>query len=251
MNKKISIIALIPARFGSKRIKGKNIKLLNGHPLIAYTIASAIQSGVFEKIILSTNSKKYKHIAEHYGATVYLRPQKYAGDNSPDIKWVNHILKKLKDKGEKFDYFSILRPTSPFRKPQTIKRALNQFLKSKNADSIRAVDICAQHPGKMWVLRGKMMEPVLVGNNNGVPWHSCQFSSLPKIYVQNASLEISNVDNVFEKKSISGNRIMPFITEGYEGFDLNKPYDWEYATYLINQKMAQLPLIQTPTSETK
>ena len=143
MNKKISIVALIPARFGSKRIKGKNIKLLNGHPLIAYTISAAIQSGVFKKIILSTNSVKYKNIAEQYGATVYLRPQKYAGDNSPDIEWVSHILKKLKDKGEKFNYFSILRPTSPFRKPQTIKRALNQFLKSKNADSIRAV-------GNLW-----------------------------------------------------------------------------------------------------
>ena len=71
------------------------------------------------------------------------------------------------------------------------------------------------------------------------------------IYVQNASLEISKVSNVIDDNSISGDKIMPFITEGYEGFDLNQPYDWEYATYLINQQMAKLPVIHTATSETE
>ena len=96
-------------------------------------------------------------------------------------------------------------------------------MKENNLDSIRAVELCSQHPAKMWIIKGSLIEPVLVGNNCGVPWHSCQFSSLPEVFVQNASLEISKVSNILDKNSISGDKIMPFITEGYEGFDLNQP----------------------------
>ncbi len=250
MNKNLSSVALIPARCGSKRIKDKNIKLLNEHPLIAYTISAAINSGIFEDIIVSTDSVVYKEIAEYYGASILsLRPKEYSGDNSPDIDWIRYTLNELETKGKKYDLFSILRPSSPFRRSETIKRALNAFLEFEGADSIRAVEMCSQHPAKMWYVKEKNMTPVLVGDNNGVPWHSCQFISLPEIYVQNASLEIAKTSVIFEKDSISGDIIIPFITEGYEGFDINHPYDWEYATYLINQKMAQLPLVQNPTSE--
>ena len=81
--------------------------------------------------------------------------------------------------------------------------------------------------------KDKIITPVLVGDNNGVPRHSCQFASLPKIYIQNASLEIAKTSVIFEKNSIAGDTIMPFITEGYEGFDLNHHYDWVYVKYLI------------------
>ena len=251
MLKNPSIVALIPARSGSKRIKDKNIKRLNGHPLIAYTISAAKQSGVFNEVIVSTDSTHYAEIAKHYGANVNKRPLKYSGDKSSDIEWVTYTLNKLEEKKQKFDLFSILRPTSPFRMPVTIKRALKQFQESNIIDSIRAVEVCSQHPAKMWTINNGFIEPVLVGKNNGVPWHSCQFSTLPMIYVQNASLEISKVSNIIDGNSISGDKIMPFITEGYEGFDLNQPYDWEYATYLINQQMAQLPVIHTATLETE
>ncbi len=240
-----STVALIPARSGSKRIKDKNIKKLNGHPLIAYTISATFQTGVFDNVVVSTDSAQYANIAKYYGADVYMRPLKYAGDNSPDIEWVIHTLDSLRENGEIYDLFSILRPTSPFRMPETIKKALNIFLKEKDPDSIRAVEVCSQHPAKMWYVKKKMMTPVLVGDNNGVPWHSCQFSSLPDIYVQNASLEIAKTSNVLNKNSISGDKIMPFFTKGYEGFDLNQPFDWEYATYLVENNLAQLPQIHT------
>ena len=247
MRKNPSIVALIPSRSGSKRIKDKNIKILRGHPLVAYTISAAVKSGVFDDVIVSTDSSQYADIAKYYGAHINMRPSEYAGDRSPDIDWVNYTLNGLAEKGQKFELFSILRPTSPFRMPESIKKALNKFLKESNSDSIRAVEVCSQHPAKMWIITGRLIEPVLVGNNCGVPWHSCQFSSLPEILVQNASLEISKVSNILDNNSISGYKIMPFITEGYEGFDLNQPYDWEYATYLINQKMVQLPVMQTAT----
>jgi N-acylneuraminate cytidylyltransferase len=239
------IVALIPARSGSKRIANKNIKLLNGHPLIGYAISTAIQSDVFDNVVVSTDSLEYGAIAEQYGAQVCVRPEKYSGDNSPDIEWVTHALSDLYANEKKYDLFSILRPTNPFRMPETIKRALSLFQKEKSADSIRAVEICTQHPAKMWRVKDDFMAPILVGNNNGVPWHSCQFSSLPKIYVQNASLEIAWTSVALGKRSIAGDKIMPFITEGYEGFDINQPYDWEYASYLIENKLAQLPPINT------
>ena len=238
-----SIVALIPARSGSKRIKDKNIKKLNGHPLIAYTISATFQTGVFDNVVVSTDSAQYANIAKYYGADVYMRPLKYAGDNSPDIEWVIHTLDSLRENGEIYDLFSILRPTSPFRRPESIKKALNQFLKENNSDSIRAVEVCLQHPAKMWYVLNNAMEPVIKGKNNGVPWHSCQYSSLPTIYVQNASIEISKVSNVYEKKSISGDKIMPFYTKEYEGFDLNQPFDWEFANYLLKNNLVQLPPI--------
>jgi len=246
---KFRALALIPARSGSKRIRNKNIKLLNGQPLIAYSISSAIQSKIFDDIIVSTDSKEYKKIAEYYGANVYLRPKQISADNSPDIEWVEHVLNNNEIKEKKYDYFSILRPSSPFRMPATIKRAIKRFLKSTNVDSLRAVEVCSQHPAKMWVAKNNIIEPVMVGKNNNVPWHSCQFSSLPKIFVQNASLEISKTSNVIDKHSISGDKIMPFFTEGLEGFDINQPYDWEYANYLIENNLVNLPKINTANAK--
>ena len=111
-------VAFIPARSGSKRIKDKNIQLLNGHPLIAYTIQAAIDSDVFDSVICATDSLLYAEVAEHYGADVpILRPLGVSGDLSPDIDWVVWLLKELNSMGRNYDVFSILRPTSPFRLP--------------------------------------------------------------------------------------------------------------------------------------
>ena len=108
-------IALIPARSGSKRLKNKNILNLGNRPLLYYSIKSAQESNLFNKIIVVTDSKKYAEIAKKYGAEVpTLRPAYTAKDNSPDLHWIKWILNKIKVKDEK-DVFFILRPTSPFR----------------------------------------------------------------------------------------------------------------------------------------
>src|SRR5687768_6175754 len=117
-----SVVALIPARAGSKRLANKNIRLLAGHPVIAYTIAAARESGIFDAIIVSTDSAEYAEIARHYGAEVpFLRPAPMAGDLSPDIEWIEHALGELREHGREFDCFSLLRPTSPFRRSETIQ----------------------------------------------------------------------------------------------------------------------------------
>lgn len=239
-----TIIALIPARSGSKRVPDKNIRVLGEHPLLAYTIAAAQASGIFQKIIVSTDSPHYAEIAQYYGAHApYLRPAEYAGDLSPDIEWVEFTLARLKAAGEPCDCFSILRPTSPFRQSSTIQRAWSEFLNETGVDSLRAVEKCKQHPGKMWVIRGKRMMPLLPLSPEAQPWHSSQYQSLPEVYVQNACLEIAWTRVVFETRTIAGQVLMPFLTQGYEGFDVNQPYDWQLAESLIKSGEARLPEI--------
>lgn len=247
-----SAVALIPARHGSKRVPGKNIRALAGHPMIAYTIAPAIESGVFSSVIVSTDSEEIAAIARHYGAEVpFLRPAAFGGDTSPDIEWLEHLLTESRAGGRSWDAFSILRPTSPFRSADMIRRAFARFASQAGADSLRAVEKCTQHPGKMWVIRGDRMLPLLPfglaspkpgeGGPAEQPWHSTPYQALPPVYVQNASLEIAWTRVVFERRTIAGDTIVPFVTEGHEGFDINDPYDWMVAERLIADGTAQLP----------
>ncbi len=247
MEKTPSIVALIPARAGSKRVPDKNIRTLGGHPLLAYSIAAAMESGVFAAVIVSTDSEDYLDVAKHYGAeSPYLRPAEIAGDLSPDIEWVDYTLKHLRADGRAFDCFSILRPTSPFRGAATIARAWHEFLSEDGVDSLRAVEKCKQHPGKMWVVRGNRMVPLLPLSPAEQPWHSSQYQSLPEVYVQNASLEIAWSRVVLEGRTIAGNVQMPFFAEGHEGFDVNHPADWRLAEEIVQSGQAALPVVQQP-----
>ncbi len=248
MNVEPSIVALIPARAGSKRVTGKNVRNLSGHPLMAYTISAALQSGIFSAVVVSTDSEQYAHIARHYGAEVpFLRPADMAGDVSPDIEWVTFTLNRLREMSRPYDCFSILRPTSPFRLPETIRRAWQAFRAAEGVDSLRAVEKCAQHPGKMWVVQGERMTPLLPFSTQGAPWHSTPYQALPLIYAQNASLEIAWCRVVFDAQSIAGTVVMPFFTQGYEGQDVNTAYDWAYCEELVRKGQALLPRVTQPS----
>jgi CMP-N,N'-diacetyllegionaminic acid synthase len=244
-------VAFIPARAGSERVKHKNIQDLGGHPVLAYSIAAARQSGCFDAVIVSTDSEKYAAIARHYGAEVpFLRPAEIASSTSPDIEWVQYTLRRLaEDFGRPYDIFSILRPTSPFRQAATIQRAMTAFLAEPPgaADSLRAVEKVKQHPGKMWVIRGKRLLPLLPFTvASGVPWHSSQMKALPEVFVQNASLEIAWTRIALENGTIAGDTILPFLTEGAEGEDLNDPQDWFQLNHLIAHGEATLPHVPEP-----
>lgn len=242
-----TIIGLIPARAGSKRLPNKNIRPLGGHPLIAYTIAAALESGVFQAVLVSTDSERIAEVARYYGAEVpFPRPPEYAGDTSPDIEWVEYTLRRLAEQGRTYDCFSILRPTSPFRKAETIRRAWSEFLSHEGIDSLRAVEKCRQHPGKMWVVRGRRMLPLLPFGPAEQPWHSSQYPSLPEIYVQNASLEIAWTRVVFDGRTIAGHVLAPFFTRGDEGLDVNDAADWFYAEHLLAAGEAKLPPVPLP-----
>lgn len=223
---------------------GKNIRLLAGHPLIAYTISATKMSGVFRRIVVSTDSETYRSIALHYGAEVpFLRPVSIATAKSPDIEWITHAFDQLK---ETCDAFGILRPTSPFRQAETIKRAAAQFLTKPYLDSLRAVELCRQHPGKMWIIKDETMRPLLDQSQLAVPWHSSQFQTLPKIYVQNSSLEFA-WSRVLTDNSISGKAIAPFLTNYPEGLTLDYEEDWYLAERLIETGKAKLPTITKKT----
>ena len=237
-------VALIPARSGSKRVVDKNIRPLDGHPLIAYSIQSALDSGIFASVMVLTDSERYAAIARHYGADIpFLRPEEISGDKSPDIEWVEFTLQALEQRGQSFECFSILRPTSPFRTGATIRRAWSQFLGAAGADSLRALEKCKQHPGKMWVLRGGWALPLLPLAPAEQPWHSSQYAALPEVYVQNASLEIAWTRVVTDGRTIAGNAIVPFLTEGDEGLDVNDEIDWRLAEEVLAAGTARLPTV--------
>jgi N-acylneuraminate cytidylyltransferase len=227
-----SAVALVPARGGSERVPGKNIRELAGHPLIAYSIAAAHESGIFADVVVSTDSEEIAAVAERYGATVPgLRPPQLATSTSSDIDWVLHAMRERDE-----DAFSILRPTSPFRGAATIRRAWERLQAAGDrADSIRAVELAKQHPGKMWLLdEGELMRPLLPQPEGETPLHSRQYAALPPVYVQNSSLEIAWSRVLSEAlPTISGARILPFVSEGPDGLTIDYAEDIARAEALV------------------
>jgi CMP-N,N'-diacetyllegionaminic acid synthase len=221
-----SIVALIPARGGSKRLPRKNIKCLGGHPLIAYTIEVARQSKIFDGIYVSTDDLETEAIAQYYGATVIRRPKDLARDDSPDIEWIRHALANI----PKSDYFMILRPTNPFREIEMLTMAWDEY---EDGLWMKAVQPVSEHPGKMWIVpdEGKYMY-----NYDIVDSHSLPSQSLSKnVYIQNGSLEIrpSNCPEPEFFKQL-------FITDDIGGYDINTEKDWIYALHLVTTGKVKL-----------
>ncbi len=226
-------VALVPARAGSVRVPGKNVAPLGGHPLLAYSIAAAQESGRFAAIVCSTDSPRIGEVAERYGAEVVLRSPAIAGATSPDIEWVRHALD-----GRDFEVFSILRPTSPFRRGATINRAWERF--GAHCDSVRAMRRVREHPGKMWVADGELMRPLLPQPEGEIPTHSRQTAALPEVWVQDSSLEIAWT-RIVAGGEIAGRRVAPFVPEGLEGFSIDYPDDLERAEALVAADPSLLP----------
>jgi CMP-N-acetylneuraminic acid synthetase len=239
-----SAVALIPARSGSERVRDKNVRLLAGHPLIAYAIATARQAGVFKRIVCSTDSGKIAAVAQRYGADVpFLRPAALATSTSPDVEWITHALEQL---DEHYDLFTIVRATNPFRGPDVLQRGLEQLLATPEADSIRAVELVKQHPGKMWLLEGKTMHPLLDQSNLDVAWHAGQYQALPEVYVQNSALEIAWTRVVSQTGTREGRVVAPFLTQSYEGFNIDDEEDWDRAHRLLDAGEVTLPDVTLP-----
>ena len=212
------------------------------------------ETRVFDGTILNLSANDYfqlrhnqevlvaaSEIARIYGAEVPgLRPAEYASEKSPDIEWVCHLLKLLVKEYRLTDAFSLLRPTSPFRRPETICKAWEAFKSTSGVDSLRAVEKCSQHPGKMWVIREGYLLPILPFGNP--PWHSSQYQTLPEVFVQNASLEIAWSKVPLENDTIAGSTIMPWISEKYDGFDINTKEDWITSERLLESGAISISL---------
>jgi len=246
----MTIVALIPARAGSKRIPGKNTKLLAGQPLIAYTIAAAQQSGIFAQVIVCSDDADV--ISEAIERRARYRWRDPVPDDQPDIVWVRDVLAQLPDDREMDgppDAFAILRPTSPFRTAGTIRHAWEVFRDHQPVDSLRAVRFVTEHPAKMWVLTlGSRMVPLLPFHHLAdplVPWHSSPTQSIPipRPVVQTGALEIAWTRTVIEQQSISGSSVLSYFMPVHEDLDLNTEADWDEAVRLILDENVPLPAL--------
>ncbi len=208
----VSILCLILARSGSKRIPGKNIVDLAGKPLIAYTIECAKRSRYINRIIVSTDDKKIARIAQDYGAEVpFMRPSEISQDDSTELDAFKHALVWLKEnEGYEPDLIVKLFPTSPFRTTKSVDAAIKLLIDNPDADSVRSVRLCAEHPYKMWSIENSRLKSLIPLEQKPKEAHTLSYQVLPKVYIQNASIDVTRTSNVWQKNSVTRTEIVPF-----------------------------------------
>jgi len=159
------------------------------------------------------------------------------------VEWLAFTLERLE---EPYDLFAIVRATNPFRGPDAVRRGLEQLLATPEADSLRAVELVKQHPGKMWLLAedGRTMSPLLDQSHLDVAWHAGQYQALPPVYSQNSALEIAWTRVVSDTGTREGRVVAPFFTEGLEGFNVDDEEDWERAERMLEAGAATLPAVE-------
>ncbi|OHA08685.1 MAG: hypothetical protein A3A44_00710 [Candidatus Sungbacteria bacterium RIFCSPLOWO2_01_FULL_60_25] len=230
------IIALIPARGGSKGVPRKNIRLLGGLPLIAYSIRSAQAAASIDRVIVSTDDAEIAAIARTYGAEVpFLRPVEFAQDLTPDYPVFAHCLAWLEwEEGYRPDIVVHLRPTGPLRTPAQIDRAVELLERHPEADSVRSVHEPDKTPHKMWRPEGEFMVPFL--RDAGIAEHvNTPRQLLPKVYATNANIGIVRYRTLVEKRSVIGDTVLPLlITEPW--IDIDTDFDFEIAEYLLARR---------------
>lgn len=230
MYKKQKFLAIIPARSGSKGIKNKNIKLLKNKPLIAYTIDAAKESEVFDDIIVSTDSKKYKIIAEQYGAKVpFLRDISLSGDFSKTEDVIIDTITNLGKIGKKYDYFVLLQPTSPLRNFKHIQEAIDLILE-ENLNSV--VSVCeVDHSLQICntLKENKSMYNFISKNNNTLR------QRMEKYYRVNGAIYIMKVNEYLKSKNFYGEKSKAYIMERKFSVDIDEEIDFLLAeTIMIN-----------------
>ena len=232
----VEVLAIIPARGGSKSIPRKNIRDLAGHPLIAYSIAAGLAAGTVTRLVVSTDDEEIAGVARRYGAEVpFLRPAEYSQDNTTDLPVFRHALKWLQEKETYRPEIVVqLRPTSPFRRVRHIDQAVNLLLEHPLADAARTVCIPFQNPFKMWrIAPDGFMQPL--GRELGVqdePYNQPR-QVLPEVFWQTGYVDACRADTILEKHSMTGERILPVVINQSEWIDIDSPDDWLRAERLL------------------
>jgi len=226
------VLALIPARGGSKGIKMKNIKEFKGNPLIYWSIKLALDCKVVNRVIVSTDNENIKRVAEECGADVpFLRPKEISGDLSTDYEFIKHCLDYLKENGEdEPDIIVQLRPTYPTRKLDILNETLDIFIKNlDNYDSLRTVYEMEKSPYKMYNIEDGELKP-LFKEVKGIkePYNQCR-QLLPKTYIHNGYIDLIKTEIVEKKGSITGDRIYPYLMSKEEYHDIDTEEDWKDA----------------------
>jgi N-acylneuraminate cytidylyltransferase len=208
-----AVLALIPARGGSKGIPRKNVMPIAGRPLIAHSIAQARAARHVQRVIVSTDDEEIAAVAEAWGAEVpFRRPAEYAQDLSPDIDVFRHALEWLRaQEGYEPAVVVHLRPTEPVRRVADIDRAVELLLADERADAVRSVSVALQTPYKMWRLGPEgTLEPLLrlpgVADAQSQPRQQ-----LPLVYWQNGCIDALRPRAVLEKQSMWGERVLALV----------------------------------------
>lgn len=232
--KKSEVLALIPARGGSKSIPHKNTQDFLGFPLIAFSIAAARQATEVTRVIVSTDDEEIAAIAREFGAeTPFMRPSEFAQDDTPDLPVFKHALSWLQEnEGYSPDYLVQLRPTSPLRKAGLIDRAVAVLQENTEADSVRGLVEASQNPHKMWRLDDKGQMQALLSIEGVDEVYNAPRQSLPVIYWQSGHIDVIRRETIEEKGSMSGDLIWPVHIESKYTVDIDTQSDLRAAEHL-------------------
>lgn len=224
------LIAIIPARSGSKGLKDKNIRLLNGKPLLAYSVEAAIGAGLFDTVHVSTDSQEYADIAEAYGADVpFLRDEQNSGDASSSWDAVREVLRKYKENGKEFDVCVLLQPTSPMRSAEDIKEAYRLFEEKKAASLTSATEV--DHPVQ-WCFT--LDTTCSMKDFASSPYKDCRRQELEKHYRENGAIYIVGTkDIVHPDFDFYTEQCVAYIMERSRSIDIDTLQDFIVAETII------------------
>jgi len=232
----MKVLAIIPARGGSKGIIRKNLVPINGKPLVAYSIEQALFCPLIRRVVVSTEDKEIKEISLDYGAEVIDRPKKLAEDHVLDLPVFIHALEVLK-KRKKYvpDIIIQLRPTSPFRKPEWITDCIELLIKNPDADSVITVNQVERHPYRMFEqIRENRIQPIM--NHRANRPHIIDRHDLPQIYDYNCVIDVTRPRTIFGTDCIVGDAVIPYIIDSRFCVDIDSPIDLKTAEELFNKE---------------
>lgn len=228
------ILAIIPARGGSKSIPRKNIRAFAGYPLIAYSIAAGLAAQTVSRVIVSTDDEQIAEISRRYGAeTPFLRPAEISQDQTPDLPVFQHALQWLAENEDYHPEIVVqLRPTSPFRRVAHIDQSVYRLLERPDADAVRTVCVPFQNPFKMWrVGADGLMRPLL--DTEFTEPYNMPRQALPEVYWQTGYVDAAWADTIRQKNSMTGQNILPLVIDPSEWIDIDSPDDWRRAERLL------------------
>jgi YrbI family 3-deoxy-D-manno-octulosonate 8-phosphate phosphatase len=230
------VVAIVPARGGSKSIPRKNIKLLGGVPLIAYSIEAGLSATRVDRVIVSTDDEEIAAIARTYGAEVpFLRPASLAEHLTPDLPVFEHALQWL-DVNDAWtpDIVVHLRPTSPIRPPNCVDDAVSMLLGDPTLDSVRGIVPAGQNPFKMWRLAEDGTKMPHVTTEGTEPYNRPR-QELPAAYWQTGHIDAIRASTIRDRHSMSGLRIKPLIIDGAYVSDIDTEADWQRTEWQLSR----------------
>jgi len=234
-----NVVAVIPAREGSKGVPKKNIKLLGEYPLIAYSIAAARLSKEIGRVVVSTDSLEIADIAKQFGAEVpFLRPRDLAQDNSTNMDFIRHTLDWFNNhEGSQPDILVQLLPTTPLREPEVVDSAIRTFLANDAATSLRTVHELPEPPQKMMGMEGEFLVG-LFPDDPRPEYYNLNRQAFPAAYHPNSYVDIFNTSYVNHSGELFGDRILAFITD--VAVEVDQPAELAYLEYLVERHDYQI-----------